>query len=272
MKILAIMGSPRGRGSGSKIVKMVEERMKARGDVEFEYLFLKEADLKPCIGCFNCVAKGEDKCPLKDSRADIEKKMLEADGIILSSPGYVQNVSWLMKNFMDRFAYTNHRLRFFRQKVLLVANSGGAGLDETLAAMRIALGGARVVHELGVGTPPWPQTIGAVAKKEKAINAAAEKFYRACLDTSLSSPTFNEYMRFLIQQRVGVECKEWLPADFEFYNGKAYFYETRLNPAMAAAARTLVSFLMGMMKDMGPGQVKWPLDLKKETVAPQIKN
>ncbi|HTY90270.1 MAG TPA: flavodoxin family protein [Methanocella sp.] len=270
MKVMAIMGSPRGRGAGYKVVRLIEEQMKAIGPVEFEYLFLKDADLKPCIGCFNCVSKGEDKCPLKDTRADIEKKMLEADGIILSSPGYVQNVSWLMKNFMDRFAYTNHRLRFFRQKVLLVANSGGAGLNETLSAMRIALGGARVVHELGAGTPPWPQTIGAVAKKEKAINIAANKFYRACLDTSLPSPMFREYMRFLIQQRVGIECKEWLPADFEFYSGKDYFYDTKINPVMASAAKAIVGIALNMMKDMGPGVVKWPLE--KKEVSPVIKN
>jgi hypothetical protein len=29
---------------------------------------------------------------------------------------------------------------------------------------------------------------------------------------------------------------------------------------------------MGMMKDMGPGNVKWPMDLKKETISPVIKN
>ncbi len=271
MKILAIMGSPRGRGAGYKVVRTIEERMKAMGNVEFEYLFLKDADLKPCIGCFNCVAKGEDKCPLKDARAEIEKKLLEADGVILSSPGYVQNVSVPMKNFMDRFAYTNHRLRFFRQKTLLVANSGGAGLAETLSAMRIALGGARIVHELGVGTPPWPQTIAAVAKKEKAIAVAADKFYQACLDTSLPSPSFNDYMRFLVQRNVAFGCKEWLPADFEFYTGKDYFYEAKINPVMGAFARALVGFLMGMMKDMGPGTVKWPLEAKKE-VSPVIKN
>ena len=270
MKVLAIMGSPKGKGAGYKVVRTIEDRMKTMGDVEFEYLFLKDADLKPCIGCFNCVTKGEDRCPLKDARPAIEKKILEADGVILSSPAYVMNVSWLMKIFMDRFAYTNHRLRFFRQKVLLVANSGGSGLNETLAAMRIALGGARVVHELGVGTPPWPQTIGAVAKKEKAINVAADKFYKACQDPSLPSPTFNEYMRFLIMRRVSVECREWLPADFEFYGGKEYFYETNINPAMAAAAKTLVGLAMSMMKDMGPGQVTWPLE--KKEVVPPIKN
>ncbi|NLI73789.1 MAG: flavodoxin family protein [Euryarchaeota archaeon] len=39
-----------------------------------------------------------------------------SDGIILISPGYVQNVSGLMKNFIDRFAYTNHHSRFSENK------------------------------------------------------------------------------------------------------------------------------------------------------------
>ena len=121
MKILAIIGSPRGKGKGYEIVKMIEAKMKAKGDVDFDYLFLKDASLKPCIGCYNCLAMGEDKCPLADQRSSIEKQMLDADGIILSSPVYVLNVSSPMKNFIDRFAYTNHRPRFFSQKVLTVA-------------------------------------------------------------------------------------------------------------------------------------------------------
>lgn len=64
MKILAVIGSPKGKGAGYKIVKMIEDRMKVLGDVEFEYLFLKDANLKLCTGCYNCMAKGEDKCPI----------------------------------------------------------------------------------------------------------------------------------------------------------------------------------------------------------------
>lgn len=139
MKIIAIMGSPRGKGSGYKIVKMIEERMKAMGKVEFEYLFLKDANLKPCLSCYNCMAKGEDKCPLKDDRAVIEQELLTADGFILSSPVYVSNVSWLMKNFIDRFAYMNHRPQFHRQKMLTVVNMGGTDNKGALTALKIAM-------------------------------------------------------------------------------------------------------------------------------------
>src|SRR5512144_1160353 len=95
MKKLTIMGSHNGKGYGYKIVKMIEGRMIAKGDVEFEYLFLKDANLKPCTGCYVCMTKGEDKCPLKDDRALIEQTLRGADGIILSSPVYVNNVSGL---------------------------------------------------------------------------------------------------------------------------------------------------------------------------------
>ncbi len=264
MKIIAIMGSPKGKGSGFKIVKMIEDRMIAMGDVEFEYLFLKDANLKLCTGCYNCMTKGEDKCPLKDDRALIKQKLLAVDAVILSSPVYVNNVSWPMKNFIDRFAYTNHRPCFHRQKVLAVANTAGGGQKETLSALKNSLGGSRIVHKLGIATPPWLQTERAVAKKERAIDAAAKKFYRACLDTSLPTPTLNSYINFLIQQKIYLVCRQIFPVDYAFYNGKAYYFDTSVNPVKAAAAKVIVGVLTHMMKDMGPGNVSWPVEKKEE--------
>lgn len=105
--------------------KEVEERMKQLGGVEFEYLFLKDLDLKMCSGCFNCVSKGKELCPLKDDKAEIENKIMEADGIIFATPVYCENVSGYMKNFIDRFAHVFHRPQFFDQKVMVLANSAG---------------------------------------------------------------------------------------------------------------------------------------------------
>ena len=264
MKIVAVMGSPKGKGSGYKIARMIEDRMKAMGEVEFEYLFLKDANLKLCTGCYNCLAKGEDKCPLRDDRALIEQKLLAADGVILSSPVYVNNISWLMKNFMDRFAYANHRPRFHRQKVLTLVNSGGSGEKDVLPAFRYALGGCRIVVELGIATPPWPQTERAVAKKERAIDAAAMKFYQACLDTSLPSPTLYDYIVFLIRKKVYIDGRQILTADYAFYNGKTYYYDTKVNPVKVAAAKIIAGVLVNMFRDILPGDVPWPVAKKDE--------
>jgi multimeric flavodoxin WrbA len=264
MKILAIIGSPKGKGSGYRIVKKIEDRMKAQGDAEFEYLFLKDANLKPCTGCYTCIAKGEDKCPLTDDRATIEQKLLAADGVILSSPMHVLNVSALMMNFIDRFAYANHRPRFHKQKVLAVVNMGGDSPKAALVFLRHALGGARIVHELGIATPPWPQTERAVARKERALDGAAEKFYRACLDTSLPSPTLRNLVIFLFRQKALLICQPYLPADYAYYNGKTYYYETKINPVKAAVAKAIVKVMVNWKKNNGPGNIPWPAGKEEE--------
>jgi multimeric flavodoxin WrbA len=50
--------------------------------------------------------------------------MMNADGIIFVSPAYANNVTGLMKNFIDRFAYVGHRPNFFNQCPMLVATTG----------------------------------------------------------------------------------------------------------------------------------------------------
>lgn len=185
--------------------------------------------------------------------------------MILSSPVFVSNVSWLMKNFIDRFAYTKHRPSFHRQKVLTLVNMAGTEKKEALSALENVLGGARVVHKLAVATPPWLQTQRAVAKKTRAIDAAAKKVYRACLDISLPSPTVNRYINFLIYQKLSRECWRYLPADYEFYNGKSYYFDTNINPIKAAVAKFVVGVMMYFWKkDMGPGNLLWSVTQKEE--------
>ncbi len=263
MIILAIIGSPKGMGSGYEIVRLIEDRMQEMGSVKFSYLFLNDANLKLCTGCYICIAKGEEKCPLKDDRAAIERMLLAADGVILSSPMYVLNVSWLMKNFIDRFAYANHRPRFHRQKVLTVINMGGDSPAAALSFLRHALGGSRIVHELGIATPPWPQTEREIARKERAIDAAVRKFYKACLDKSMPAPTLHSLILFFVRQKAFIERRQYLPADYAFYNGKAYYYETTINPIKAAVAKAIVGVMNYIMKHRGLGDIEWP-KAKKE--------
>lgn len=112
MKVIAIMGSPH-KGRGYEIVQKIEAELSRLDEVEFSYIFLKVADLKLCQSCFVCIGRGEQLCPLKDDKNSIEAEILSADGVILSTPGYAMNVSAMMKNFIDRFAHSLHRPKFF---------------------------------------------------------------------------------------------------------------------------------------------------------------
>ena len=251
MRVLAIMGSPRRNGAGTKIVREIEGRMKERGEVELEMLHLADMDLKPCRGCFSCISHGVDRCPLDDDRAAIEKRIEAADGVILVSPGYVQNVSGLMKNFMDRMAYTNHRLRFFDKKVMIVAN-GGAGLDKTLDALRIAIGGPEVVSELAYLQLPWPTRPRAQAKKDRALDKAVARFHEALVRKDMR-PSFGNYMRFRFMKSASESTKEWMPADYAYYRGlKDYYYDVKVGAGTKLLATVSMAIAMRMMKDMAP--------------------
>jgi NAD(P)H-dependent FMN reductase len=238
-------------GTGYKVVQKIERVMKSRGEVEFEYLFLADANLKQCRGCFLCVSKGEDLCPIKEDREEIERRIEKADGIILVSPGYVQNVSGLMKNFIDRFAYTHHRPKFFEKKVLIVAN-GGAGLKKVLDALRIAIGGPEVVNELTYLMLPWPRDAKYERKSEKALLRVAGEFYDS-LATKSVKPSFANYMQFRFFKAVSKDVKEWLPADYEFYKDKkVYYFDTRIPAVMKLKADILLKIGLLFAKGMGP--------------------
>lgn len=111
MKTLAIISSFRKRNT-YQVVKDIEAIHNSYYECEYEYLFLKDIDLKTCKGCHACLTRGEQYCPLKDDRDMLIEKIESADAVILASPNHTMNVNWLMKNYIDRLSYLMHRPRF----------------------------------------------------------------------------------------------------------------------------------------------------------------
>ena len=120
MKVLVVMGSPR-KGNTYRAAERICELMEVHGPVEFEYLWLRDANLLPCRGCAVCVAKGEEHCPNRDDLQAIVQRMDEADGVVLASPVYSWAVSGQFKVFVDRLSYIMHRPRFHGKQALVLA-------------------------------------------------------------------------------------------------------------------------------------------------------
>ena len=108
MKILALSGSPRKRNTAAALAAIHEHFP----EIDFEILALKDLDLKLCKGCYTCITRGEERCPLKDDRDMLLRKIENADGLILGSPTYSHMVPALMKNLFDRLGYLAHRPHF----------------------------------------------------------------------------------------------------------------------------------------------------------------
>ncbi|HOV72402.1 MAG TPA: flavodoxin family protein [Candidatus Hydrogenedentes bacterium] len=102
MKIIAFNGSPRGpRSNTHAIVAPFLEGAQAAG-AETENVFLVDHDIRHCRGCYVCWIKTPGRCIIEDDMAGLLGKMAAADVIVFATPLYVDNVSGIMKQFLDR--------------------------------------------------------------------------------------------------------------------------------------------------------------------------
>lgn len=138
MKIVAFNGSPRGgKGNTHVMVESFLEGARAAG-AETENIFLAHKKIHHCMGCFDCWFKTSGQCAIRDDMDELLPKLWDSDIVVLATPLYVDNVTGIMKNFMDRmipmadphFAKDEHgecrhlSRRTRVPKVVVLSNSG----------------------------------------------------------------------------------------------------------------------------------------------------
>ena len=138
MKITAFNGSPRGKSGNTHII--VEEFLKGAEEAgaETENILLNRKKIRECIGCFDCWTKTPGKCIIKDDMDELTEKFVSSDIVVIATPLYVDNVSGLMKIFMDRMipifepyfvkdenGETRHKKRYKKYpKIVIISNCG----------------------------------------------------------------------------------------------------------------------------------------------------
>jgi multimeric flavodoxin WrbA len=102
MKITAFNGSPKAeRGNTHVMVDAFLAGAQAAG-AESENVFLAKKKIAPCTACNACWLKTPGKCSQRDDMDELLAKAIASDVIVFATPVYVDNVTGLMKNFMDR--------------------------------------------------------------------------------------------------------------------------------------------------------------------------
>jgi multimeric flavodoxin WrbA len=251
MRIVVILGSPKKNGAGMLAAKDIESVMNESDSFDFEYIQLSDVGLGLCRGCFLCISKGEEFCPMSEDREMLQARLEQADGIILISPTYVQDVPWVMKNFIDRFAFTHHRPILLDKKVMAVAN-GGAGLKRVRESLSMAIGGPDIVAELDYISPNWPMSPRASAKRDKAVRRSVSKFM-AAIEKGGHEPTFSKYLMFRFFKDISNEMEDCLPADHRYYSNKEdYHTSVKINRVWKFFAGVIIAVLKRTMADMAP--------------------
>lgn len=169
MKIIGINGSPKGSQSQTRrlVMAVLDGARVAGADVMF--VDVCALHIEYCRACTNCYVKGE--CIHDDDMPELYQKMLDADGIVLGSPVYINSVTAQLKSMLDRMADSVHCLHFTGKYGCAVSTAGGAMAEETAEYMNAALRmlGATTVGTVGVNFMGNPNLIVPAEQKAKVL-------------------------------------------------------------------------------------------------------
>lgn len=217
MKCLVIHGSPR-KGNTWDVLNLVKNEIEVNLDIDFEYVELRKENLPLCIGCFNCIYKGEDKCPHREVMEKIIKSIKEADALIITSPVYSMQISGLLKNFIDHMSYNFHRPSLFTKKALVITTTAGAGHKDAAQYVKNVLcyWGFNHIETLPIAYRSMELT----EKNKEKILKGAKKFSEELKSQKLHKPSLKSVVMFNLWKAMSQEKYEEGSADYDYWHSE----------------------------------------------------
>lgn len=178
MKVIGVNASPKGKDSNTlKLVNAVLEGAKEEG-AETEYIDLYTLRIEYCTACGTCYATGE--CTLLDDFSDIFDRMMNAEGIVLGAPNYIDCVPAPMKALFDRMADAIHCQMLTGKFGCSVCTAGGSGEYEVVGYMNKVLStlGTNIVGGVGVAIGRDPTALGKAEENARALGKSLARSIR----------------------------------------------------------------------------------------------
>ena len=227
MKLLILTGSYRQSGNTAAAVKLFEDEIRASFaakhiEVQAETVLLAHQNIQHCRGCRLCFDKGEHMCPNKDDVLQIRDKMLDADLLVMASPIYVEDVSGVMKMFIDRMAFLCHRPAFFGKPAFVITTSGMGATNHTYSTM------ARALFAWGyVVTGKLSIKAGALISSEEMkklyqVNIKKAALFALRRIAKPAKPSFMSLMSFYIQQNFYLKCADKTSVDYLYWHNNGW--------------------------------------------------
>ena len=131
MKLLAIQSSPNVDGLTAEAARRVVEGVVESGH-EASLVHLNQKVIKKCKACDRGwgICRSEGRCVLVDDFEGLVEEMLEADGLVFSTPVYWWDISESAKTFLDRLRRVETHYGFKRfngKRYVGIACAGGSG-------------------------------------------------------------------------------------------------------------------------------------------------
>jgi multimeric flavodoxin WrbA len=171
MKVLVLHGSPRTIHSQTRRLAGFVLEGAAEAGAETEMIDLADLQITPCTACESCTLTGT--CVYQDDVAGILSHMTEADGIVLGSPVYVDNVTGQMKVFVDRLADAIHYQVLTGKYGCTVVTTHESGGNDVVAYLNHVLNylGIISVGGISIATRGDPSVIDAALPDARALGS-----------------------------------------------------------------------------------------------------
>lgn len=122
MKVLYINGSNR-KGNCSRILNDLR-------DEDDKLIELAEKSINYCLGCNTCMNELEEYCVIEDDMQETYKEILKADKIVIASPIYMNHITGLLKNVIDRFNPFSWHDDLLKGKIIYLITVGQMNEEE----------------------------------------------------------------------------------------------------------------------------------------------
>lgn len=239
-KVLLINSSNRKRNTYNLLLS-IEEILKNKG-YETELITLSDYNISFCKGCEVCVLKSN--CFINDDSHKIMEKIIESDGLVIGTPVYLNNMSGILKTFIDRTCSWFHRSPVAQKPTLILANTQGSGIKNTLNSIQ------EVMTQWGVCLG------GAISRNGRTFNKPIEEkelsqFLKLLDDDGKNySPSFKEIYTYNVQRVLATNV---FPLDKQYWENqgwidKPYFPQAKLNSIQKLYGNGIYKLLSNVIK------------------------
>ncbi len=251
MKLLAIIGSHRKNGNTANIVNMLNYELSSQAnnnEITVDTVYLAHQNIQMCRGCRVCFDQGEQFCPLKDDLLQIKEKIDTSDVIILASPVYVEDVTGVMKNWIDRMAFVCHRPEYFGKAAYILSTSGLGSTNHTLITMNKAARtwGFSIIGQTTFITNAFMEQEELNKRYKTKISKIADKMIKYYLSSRNLKPSFLALMIFAIQQLYYKKDNNKDTLDYKYWVNRGwldkdctYYSKTKSNMLKVILARNV---------------------------------
>ena len=230
MNVLLINGSPR-KGVTYNILKQLNEILISK-EIETTLININDYRINTCKGCYNCVLKGVEFCPLKEDDVQIIwNTITQSKLVVIGSPVYSLGIPGIFKNFMDRIAYNCHRPSFFGKPMINIVTTAGMGINEVLRQMKwFIIMGFKIIGSEGFLIYPNKEATRTKSVKDmKRIDRITRLIEENMDKDQQEKVRLIKFLQFQALKLNSVFGKEVYTADHEYYKNKEYFFPAKIN-------------------------------------------